>query len=774
MKWKIYVVLTVTALFFISGADQLLSFCLIRGNINSSGGEDCCAQDISQWRFENLPVPLWINDETDPDLWEGIRHSYDTWGEVTSAYLTIEDAGFTPINYVNTNDGVNVVSFSNDTSQFPPGSNTLAFTSGNWGVNVGDDETITGFDVIFNDVGFDWGWPPIGNQLSVVGVTIHEVGHALGLAHCKDGGPPGCGPNCPGSTMYGYISGNGVADESPEIDDIGSLTLAYPRWLIRGTVSDAGSGLPIPSAEVLPSVAVFKDTLTYGTLPDPMPGNGSSCGYRGDVVTADQDGFFEFPSYDSVYTLIFFKSGYTPDSTQVAFSGIDTTTLDIELEQTVFSSITGTLTDGNTQEGVRGAIVLYMNGAAYDTTYTNETTGDYTFSDVPISLPGFVDYTGIEILAVIPYPLSTMIETGIEVGEGGPTVLNFSILPAEVFLVDDDGGSNYEEYFYPAIDSAGRTFVRFDVKQREASAVNLLSEFPSPPTVVSFTGDEAERTITLEELDSLQALLDEGGRVLLTGQNLVEDLWNQDSNRVIETLHISYEDNISGTISFGRGFEDVPIGERIEKILTAGNNGGNNQISKDKISPLGDAFSILYYTLSPVDTVNQGIAAVAEDNLGTSGEGKLVLLGFGFEALNRPNESDPSIVSRKEAMRIFLDWLQDIPTGIEPEETEGGLLPRVFSLEQNFPNPFNPQTSIQFKIPSISGDPEESEAVLLKVYNMRGRFITELINRDLTPGVYTIHWDEKDSRGNNVPSGTYLYKLIWGQTSTIRKMVVLK
>jgi subtilisin family serine protease len=117
-----------------------------------------------------------------------------------------------------------------------------------------------------------------------------------------------------------------------------------------------------------------------------------------------------------------------------------------------------------------------------------------------------------------------------------------------------------------------------------------------------------------------------------------------------------------------------------------------------------------------------------------------------------------------DTLRIYL-----YPVGIG----DGGevSLPQTFSLNQNFPNPFNPQTSIQFAIPSRNSDPE---TVVLLVYNMRGQLISEVVHDELAPGSYTVQWNGRDERGKRVPSGVYFYKLTWGEQTVIRKMVILK
>ena len=712
---------------------------------------------------------MWINDGTDPDLWDGIRVAYDVWNEVPSSYFTVVDSGFTPINYVNAYDGVNVVSFSNDSTQFPPGSNTIAFTSGNWGARVGDDYTITGFDVIFNDVGFNFGYPPPPGAFSVVGIAGHELGHAWALAHCWEGGPPGCGPNCTTSTMYGYSSPPGTSDESLELDDIASITLAYPKWLLQGLVRDAGTHDPLDGAPITATAPVAKDTLIYGSLPDSLPGNGSTCGYVGGAISTDGNGNFEMATLDSVYDIVVFKSGYMPDTLQVAFTGIETLQVRADLGPSALSSITGTLTDEGTQEGINGFVVLMQNGQPYDTVATDAVTGAFTFSDVPVSLPPFVVYTGVELLASMPYPRSEEIDTTIEVTQGGPSVVDFAISPADVFLVDDDGGDTYEDYFMNEINAVGRTYYHFDINAEGESAVNYVGVFPLSSIVLWFTGDVTENTLSQTEQDSLENFLDRGGDLFLTGQNIAEDLDAQGYGFLEDYLHVTHEGNASYFMA--RGVFNNPVTGFLQSFVTSGSGGANNQTSRDILSPAPPAEEFIYYVASPADLTPLGTAATYVEGPSSS---KAILMGFGFEAINSQGD-DSTRVTREEAMLAILNWFDDI-VGIGDNDVSSGgpALPRAFALKQNYPNPFNPQTSIQFAIPAEEGGSEAEEKVVLKVYDMRGRMVDKLVDKALSPGIYTVQWDGKDSRGVRVPSGVYFYKLIWGDQSSTRKMVVLK
>lgn len=97
-----------------------------------------------------------------------------------------------------------------------------------------------------------------------------------------------------------------------------------------------------------------------------------------------------------------------------------------------------------------------------------------------------------------------------------------------------------------------------------------------------------------------------------------------------------------------------------------------------------------------------------------------------------------------------------------------------FNLEQNFPNPFNPSTEIQFSV-------KENSHIILKVYDVLGREIKTLINEELNNGKYKIIWNGDNNSGEKVSSGIYLYRIeaIFagnqrGEFIKSRKMLLLK
>lgn len=94
-------------------------------------------------------------------------------------------------------------------------------------------------------------------------------------------------------------------------------------------------------------------------------------------------------------------------------------------------------------------------------------------------------------------------------------------------------------------------------------------------------------------------------------------------------------------------------------------------------------------------------------------------------------------------------------------------LPANFILKQNFPNPFNPNTSLRFSLP-VSGQ------VQLVVYNLLGQQVRLLVDRPMAAGVHTVVWDGRLADGNLAASGVYFYRLISDNFVASKKMVLIK
>ena len=119
---------------------------------------------------------------------------------------------------------------------------------------------------------------------------------------------------------------------------------------------------------------------------------------------------------------------------------------------------------------------------------------------------------------------------------------------------------------------------------------------------------------------------------------------------------------------------------------------------------------------------------------------------------------------KTKSFRLFIGTTEFIKSnGLRNAE-----IPETFELAQNFPNPFNPATTIKFGLP-------EKSPVFLIIYNILGEAVATLINNvDMEAGWHLMVWDGKDHAGNAVSSGLYLYQLRTGDTVLTRKMMLIK
>ena len=110
------------------------------------------------------------------------------------------------------------------------------------------------------------------------------------------------------------------------------------------------------------------------------------------------------------------------------------------------------------------------------------------------------------------------------------------------------------------------------------------------------------------------------------------------------------------------------------------------------------------------------------------------------------------------------DFSPSIATDIEDDKL---ILPSSFSLKQNFPNPFNPNTSISFSLPIKSN-------ISLIIYNSLGQEVKRLVDNIYNAGEYTVEWDGTDNSGNQTATGIYLYRIESENFKETKKMVLLK
>jgi endoglucanase len=122
------------------------------------------------------------------------------------------------------------------------------------------------------------------------------------------------------------------------------------------------------------------------------------------------------------------------------------------------------------------------------------------------------------------------------------------------------------------------------------------------------------------------------------------------------------------------------------------------------------------------------------------------------------------IVSEQMKLTANKLWFDDIkiinPNAVSSAENK--ILPSTFELDQNFPNPFNPSTTIRYHVPLKS-------FVTLTLYDLLGREIAVLVNQVIEAGSQEIYFN-----GTNLPTGVYFYRLTAGSYTSVKKMILVR
>ena len=141
-----------------------------------------------------------------------------------------------------------------------------------------------------------------------------------------------------------------------------------------------------------------------------------------------------------------------------------------------------------------------------------------------------------------------------------------------------------------------------------------------------------------------------------------------------------------------------------------------------------------------------------------SGEGAIIEVEL--EAIGAITDQAPLAL---ETATFNGGWIQAVAI----ERTSLANAPRDFSLSPNFPNPFNPETTLRYALP-------QSGKVTLTIYDMLGQEVRTLVHEVQAPGVYTVLWNGQNDHGFAVASGLYFYRIEAGNFVQTRKMTLVR
>ncbi|MCK5051210.1 MAG: T9SS type A sorting domain-containing protein [Candidatus Cloacimonetes bacterium] len=138
------------------------------------------------------------------------------------------------------------------------------------------------------------------------------------------------------------------------------------------------------------------------------------------------------------------------------------------------------------------------------------------------------------------------------------------------------------------------------------------------------------------------------------------------------------------------------------------------------------------------------------------------------------NYTDPGLPTGEYTYNIIAifdgNWESELSADAVVEVTNVNnnlIIPLITKLQGNYPNPFNPYTTIKFAL-------HENQNVTLIIYNIRGEKVCTLVSGNLEAGYHNIPWNGKDDSGKTISSGIYFYMMKAGKLAQTKKMILMK
>lgn len=171
----------------------------------------------------------------------------------------------------------------------------------------------------------------------------------------------------------------------------------------------------------------------------------------------------------------------------------------------------------------------------------------------------------------------------------------------------------------------------------------------------------------------------------------------------------------------------------------------------------------VYYFLKNDLTLNVILLAPYRASLSI---GKGVIAKISFESNDGAADTNKLFFSRTVLCDVNANDVTFSTTDLAWSTTAQDV-PLFFSLGQNFPNPFNPSTTLTYKL-------DKPAQVKLVIYDVIGREITTIVSQYQFQGQYNVKWESVDAQGQKVPSGMYIARLQVENESVTKKMLLTK
>ena len=397
---------------------------------------------------------------------------------------------------------------------------------------------------------------------------------------------------------------------------------------------------------------------------------------------------------------------------------------------------------------------VQLNGVAFDE-FTNNCIMENTGF-------GMMCYPSTEFIGFNPFNEITLTDNSYAEYVGWESTFRMENPNANITVVDGNYGSGSDQYLLMNLDWNGETPVDIRGTYPSIDADDLPHLFPHPdpalfPPAWIFGGDVSDERLMLYSASS-----DMGNGNYTTAEQTLQQiivdypLTREAGIAVYYLYHLenitdqdfpvlrNYLENISVVT-------DTPLEAAAEKIITK-----SYVKDKDYITAI-DRFE---------NTIN---------NSQIPDEVIMAMIDEGYCYMELSDEGERGLPDNCTVKTATLDEYQAKVRELEsqfsfyPKKQDSNTTPVTGNIVMlsNYPNPFNPTTTISFDIANESD-------VSITVYNIKGQKVKKLINDQLTAGEHSVIWNGKDNNNKNVASGIYFYKISAGKSSAIKKMLLLK
>jgi hypothetical protein len=498
------------------------------------------------------------------------------------------------------------------------------------------------------------------------------------------------------------------------------------------------------------------------------------------AVTADGNGFWVSGTGSSSTGGVRYITLGGTTSTQVSTSVVNTRVVSIFNGQLIVSASSGAFLGINkvgsglptgTGEVITNSINTLSGSSSYGFAYNSDTSVCYVADDRSLPNGGVQKWTRSGGVWSLAYTLNSGLTKGcrgLTVNFSGSNPVLYAVMDStvsnKVFSVTDNGAASV---FNNVITAGANQLIR---------GIAFSPVAPPPPVPLAPTPVSPANNST-GNLTSLILVWNKPAnatnyRVQLATDSLFTNIVINDSTLTDSLRSITglvpltnywwrvNAKNVSGTSAFSTAFKFRTLGvpAQITGMFVPANGASGQATTVDFRWPkavdqtLANPVISNYWFELTTDTVS--FANLTRDSLLTdtlrtsSGLSNNITYYWRVKAKNQ------------SGWGAFSQWLRftTSPLGL----TENGGVPKEFALYSNYPNPFNPATTIRFEVP-VEG------IVNIKVFDLLGREISTLYNTTIKPGRYSISFD-----ASNLSSGFYFYKMSAGSFTSVKKMILIK